>query len=997
VHRSASVIAFFVLLLMPVYASAQSSDRITLLDNFGEFDKGERIFIFGSIASISPDLFLILKIINPRGDLCQIQQLTPLSNGLFITESIPLSGRICGVAGDYEIKVYYGDYFSSAEFTVTSQQYLEKTDGEYLSDAQNLVSEKIQSVGEVTGVSTLIYTEQLDLINSNTPNIAKHEQLYVDLWNDFFIEDELFEIDTQFRPAINAALDATANLVESGKISFDVANEIDQEIFSAVFFTHIGDKRNAVAKLNDVFVLIKNSDPIKVVEKQSLSFRELEDALLNLMTKTHSVLSGEIKEEIAFIFSRGIGPLYAEDLDNMLDLLTKTRFLDVILRNSDPLYRLVQNQWESTKSSLTEKSTMQELLESKEKVDKLHHAALLLRELDDVDRFISSDKEENSELANLILPEWTSLQSDLELATSVDDIINSENDILNMKNAIDASSRISKAVEISQISNVNSEITEGWEDLLAQVENAQTIEEILKIVSDFDISINELREKRNPLSLLKFKYDAMKVKAELQADYKNLFIINNALRIIDTAQQMASGNPSVSKIDRIEVLLTWASTKAPEIQSELNSYSKDAYKVRASDILQRAKSIENLVDLSLRSKKFLPGYTDFTDSMIERVDLARELVIKNDLDAADNMVRDLFDEWQQVSNAYSDDPFGSEVGYSVDELKRIEYRKQLDALSNAVSNFYNADFEPYSDDYVKLTNEVSDSIDYGNFIDVEKKMKEMNEYLSEYLVLNNERIIYDISFDQEKDIWIMKGSVNNREPMMMDDRRENLYLTVYDMDANIHSTLKFKDTRDGDFYTQWHAPTEPGLYVVMLQYQNEKASQIVNVQDKSEYSYTSGELSDAELARDFEELKSFISSFGGNNLEKNQERFDSVMDFIKSGLADRDSEIVNEKLDELKRLIERYLPTRSRSAVIEANMQDDKLQISGAIQKTISFREDLFVDIYDQRGEHVKEIALKDNTSGHFSETISIPLGPGVYVAKLQYHDSIVSDYFNVG
>jgi hypothetical protein len=261
------------------------------------------------------------------------------------------------------------------------------------------------------------------------------------------------------------------------------------------------------------------------------------------------------------------------------------------------------------------------------------------------------------------------------------------------------------------------------------------MDEILNIVSDFDKSINELREKRNPLSLLKFKYDAMKVKAELQADYKNLFMIDNALRFIDTAQEMAKGNPSVSKIDRIEVLLTWASTKAPEIQSELNSYSKDAYKdaykVRASDILQRAKSIENLVDLSLRSKKFLPGYTDFTVSMIERVDLARELVIKNDLDAADNMVRDLFDEWQQVSNAYSEDPFGSEVGYSVDELKRIEYRKQLDALSNAVSNFYNADFESYSEDYVKLSDEAYNMIDYGNFIDAEKKIQKMHEYLSE--------------------------------------------------------------------------------------------------------------------------------------------------------------------------------------------------------------------------------------------------------------------------
>jgi len=997
VHRSASVIAFFVLLLMPVYASAQSPDRITLLDNFGEFYKGERIFIFGNIATVSSDLFLIIKIVNPRGDLCQIQQLTPLSNGLFLTESIPLSGRICGIAGDYEIKVYYGDYSSTAKFTVTSDQYSEKTKGEYLSAAQNLVSEKIQSVGEVTGVSTLIYTEKFDLVNSNTPNISQFEKLYVDMWNDFFIEDELFEIDEQFRPAINAALDATANLVESGEIPFDVASEIDRDTFSAIFYSHIGDKRNAVAKLNEVFVLIKNSDPIKVVEKQSLSYRELEDTLLNLMTKTHTVLSSEVKEEIAFIFSRGIGPLYAEDLDNMLDLLTKTRFLDVILRNSDPLYRLVQTGWESTKSSLIEKSTMGELLESKEKVDELHKAALLLRELDDVDRFISSDKEENSELANLILPEWKSLQSELELATSMDDIINSENEILNMKKVLDASSRISKAVEISQASNVKSEITEGWEDLLFQVENAQSMDEILNIVSDFDKSINELREKRNPLSLLKFKYDAMKVRAELQADYKNLFMIDNALRFIDTAQEMAKGNPSVSKIDRIEVLLTWASTKAPEIQSDLNSYSKDAYKVRASDILQRAKSIENLVDLSLRSKKFLPGYTDFTSSMIERVDLARDLVIKNDLDAADNMVRGLFDEWQQVSNAYSEDPFGSEVGYSVDELKRIEYRKQMDALSNAVSNFYNADFEPYSEDYVKLTNEVSEMIDYGNFIDAEKKIKEMNEYLSEYLSLNNDRIIYDISFDPEKDIWIMKGSVNNREPMMMDDRRENLYLTVYDMEANVHSTLKFKDTRDGDFYTQWHAPTESGLYVVMLQYQNDKASQIVNVQDKTEYSYSSGELSDSELAREFEELRSFINSFGGKNLKENNVRFESVMDSIKTGLADRDSETVNEKLDELKRMIERYLPTRSRSAVIEANMEGDTLHISGAVQKTLSFREDLYVDLYDQRGEHVKEIALKDNNSGHFKETISIPLEPGVYVAKLQYHDRIVSDYFNVG
>jgi hypothetical protein len=258
-----------------------------------------------------------------------------------------------------------------------------------------------------------------------------------------------------------------------------------------------------------------------------------------------------------------------------------------------------------------------------------------------------------------------------------------------MKRVIDSSSRISKAVEISKSINIDSELVDGWETLLLQVEGASSIEEILEIVSEFDSSMNELREKRSPISILKFEYETMKNKAEIQADHKNLFTINNALKILNTAEQMAAGNPSVSRIDRIEVLLTWTSEIAPKIQDELNSYSKDAYKVRASDILQRAKSIENLIELGLVNNRFLPGYEDFTGDMLDRVNEARDLVVKNDLDAADVMVRDLFSEWRQVSSAYSDDPLGSDVGYSADELKRIEYRKQLDYLTATVSNFYN--------------------------------------------------------------------------------------------------------------------------------------------------------------------------------------------------------------------------------------------------------------------------------------------------------------------
>ena len=319
--------------------------------------------------------------------------------------------------------------------------------------------------------------------------------------------------------------------------------------------------------------------------------------------------------------------------------------------------------------------------------------------------------------------------------------------------------------------------------------------------------MTELREKRNPLVVLEFQYKTMKEKAELQADYENLFLIDNALRILDTAKQMESGNPSITRIDRIEVLLTWVSDISPKIKSDLDSYNKDAYKIRASDILQRAKSLENLVELSITKNRFLPNYIEFTETFNEKIDTVRDLVIKNDLDQADELVRDLFDEWTVVSQAYTDDPYGSNVGYTKDEIKRIDFRKKLDVLSNMVSTFYNVGFLDYVDEYHEKMADADELIQRANFVDAESKIFEIGNYLSEYLVLHDENIIYDISFDMEKDMWIINGATEKS----VFDRRENLYVTVYNMDGSKHSSLEFTDTKQGNFFTQWIAPTDPGL------------------------------------------------------------------------------------------------------------------------------------------------------------------------------------------
>jgi hypothetical protein len=308
-----------------------------------------------------------------------------------------------------------------------------------------------------------------------------------------------------------------------------------------------------------------------------------------------------------------------------------------------------------------------------------------------------------------------------------------------------------------------------------------------------------------------------------------------------------------------------------------------------------------------------------------------------------------------------------------------------------VSTFYNAGFSEYVDEYNKKMNTANELIDIANFVDTESKIIEIGNYLSDHLILKNDSIIYDISFNPEKDRWVIQGATEKS----VFDRRENLYVTIFNMDGSTHSSLEFTDTKQGNFYTQWIAPTDPGLYIVQLQYQASKATQIVHVEDKFENAYPESNLDMVDLAREFEELQSFAKEFGGANFDSNP-RFASVINEIKSGFTDADPKRVDNDLDELKLIIERYLPIRNPTAPIEATFDGDKLVVSGRVLKLVEFSEDLFIDVYDQRGTLVKEIILKDDPTGLFSEVISQPFEPGVYVVQLQYHNLIVTDFFNV-
>ncbi len=991
-HLTVAVLA--AALLVPAGAMGQTPDRITILDNLGTYKRGDGLFVFGVVANPDPNAFLIMQITNPVGNLCQIQQLTPLSNGAFMTEPIPLSGGVCGIEGTYDIALFYGENERSSSFVVAG--VASGSDAAQMTAAARLlVDTRIKSIGDGAGLDQ--YKTRL----GSASTLDDLESIYVDLWDRYRTDSgAMDEIAPAFRPAVRSALDSNANLLESGKISAEISRQIDHTIHSAIFHHGVGNTNRAVLLINDAFIQVKNADPIKAQPRQ-LSFSDLEDTLLKLMQKTDTVLSSKVREEVAFILARGTAPLFAEDITALVDMLTKSRYLDVISRKDTSLYRLVNSQWDTLRGSMSGADSIEDLLSSRSHVDDLHAAALLLRQLDRVDRFIRADEDEveNSDLALIIRPEWNLLESRLSLASSPQDIIDAGDDIRKMRDIIEISSRLVKLVDIARQNDINARYVDQWESLLADVRSASSPDEILRAVSAFDASITELREKRSPLSSLKFEFEQLRQKAELQADYENLHTIRQALLTIKSVEQLQQRAGSqqqqqqqvASKLDRAEVLLTWASQIAPSIRADLESSEAKFEKTKASEILQRAKSIENLAQLSLTKSRFLPGFTDFVESIDARVDKVRALVIAKDLAAADTMVRDLFAEWRTVTAAYENDPKGSPVGYSLDELQRIEYRERLDDYSSVVGAFSHSGFTPHASGYNNLVTEANDLMEYGNFIDSETRIDEIGRYLEEHLVLSHPSIVYDISYDHEKDIWVISGAVQKS----VTDRRENLYLTVYDTLGHMHSSLEFTDGRQGEFFTLWNAPTEPGLYVVMLQFQNIRASQLVNIEDKTERIPRPGEVGTVDLSREFEEIKSFLNRFGGPD-RVSDPIFASLISSIKSALEDRNPDLANSRIDSLERLIERHLPVRDRTAVIETQYNGKVLVISGAVKKSLAFSEDLYIDIFDRRGDLVRSISLKDNTAGLFSESMSLQFEPGIYVAQLQYHELTVTDFFTV-
>ena len=984
-----ALVVFAFLLLAPTYASAQSPDRIIITPIEDEKMHGEYVWIHGKILSITPGAFVIIQITNPRGELCNIQQIVPIEHGSFVTKAISLQGNLCGLQGDYTVNVHYNTLVSNMVFTLGHDIVLIANELDAFTDAKLVLDRRI---AQTRSIDTSLYKDRADSITFPFGTIVNASRVYSDLVVESFTASLLDGLDVTLRRSVSSALDAISMLETDAVLDATTASSIRHTVYSAIYYYEIGDAKLSSVRLNAAYDAIREYNTQSSEYTPPATFDNLKATLVGLIQRNANLLGPEIRDELAFILARGTAPIFATELETMLDILTQARYLEITSQKDDSLYSFVSSEWLAISGPMSQARSIESFTSYAERVNAIYDAAFLLRDLDKVERFLDSDS--NVGLGEIIEPSWQSLRTTLRSASNVDDILEQSSTISSIKAISEISSRLERAITITRANNIDNELTQQWPDLLRRVSEASSLNEMLDIVDEFNNTMLELRNARNPISELRLEYRELLVKAEQQFDRTAIANIENAQSILELAAKIQSANPTAIKLDRVEVLLVWVVQQADILERQLATTSPEDTKARTSGILQRAQSLENLTEIGLRTKRFVSGYTDYIDEIRQIIAKTRSLVIDGQLNSADSLIRGATEDWLQVDNAYRIEPPTSS-DYGKVDIQRREYSIHAADLQSITSKFLVAGTTE-SREFSLMLDRVDDFIMHGNFVDAKEWITRAYLYAQEHLNSEHNSIIFDIGLDEQTNSWLIEGFVEKQSF----DRREDISVSIQTAEGKTYEQLDFIDTKHGKFHVQFGVPLDPGIYIAELVWRDTSSSNILYIpyddspEQIKDRQTTSGGSELVKISRDLYDLQEFMRGFGAQQYQAHVGKISPVLEDAKLAITDRDESKARQKVAEIRALVERYLPMRSPEAVISVTHSSGNLNVAGTLYKLVEFPEDIYVDVFDQTGLLVVTISISDQENGKFSHDLLYNFEPGTYAAMLSYHDIRVSDFF---
>ncbi len=352
-----------------VFPSSYGQSEIALSLDKRVYFVEESVVIQG-LVKVHNNIPAIVQVWNPNNEACSFQQVSVNDNGSFTAGPVLLSGRVCGVAGAYTVKVFYGEFEGSTTFEVQMPATGAKNANgrlqilvDILNKAKQNVDDKIAdiknkgieipddiSVIYEDGVSELELTEEsakaddAESTNEHARNAMKaFREVFAELIvleqlkTETAVADQPVQEDLEKAEAISRLQHAIARAVEfKNKLMGIAANsdssnlgtastDFDKAIAEATEFTESGDVDTAANSLAKATQILDDIRRLLTENAQKQRF----DKAKEFVTRTVERLDRMIAEAEAMNLPQGVIAALEEAKQKMLNAKTVEEILDI--------------------------------------------------------------------------------------------------------------------------------------------------------------------------------------------------------------------------------------------------------------------------------------------------------------------------------------------------------------------------------------------------------------------------------------------------------------------------------------------------------------------------------------------------------------------------------------------------------------------------------------------------------------------------------------------
>ena len=585
---------------------------------------------------------------------------------------------------------------------------------------------------------------------------------------------------------------------------------------------------------------------------------------------------------------------------------------------------------------------------------------------------------------------WHSLEAKAKTTTLITEVPKIIAELKEMNAALKTAKLIEEKYKEKLSGVINPLLLKQRADFDGEMRNANSFAQVSKILVPYGEKLGVLAgvDVSETLDSYTKQYRNLERQAVDNYDTGGLEEIRKILAEIKRFSGKDTRNLSPDDTIRLNELLYRIESSIPEERLKQRIYSAVDHPFKIKQLLQKARAIENLVSVGDGRHRFAAGYEEFAASIKARVELARDsLLVQKDPELADRMLEEALEEWQKVNEEYVEGTHDRFV-YDIAEIRKIRYN---DLLENMHDLFPTPSQNPMYAEFVELKNKMQETINYGSLGSFEDDLKKLIALLEGEKMRGD--IFFDVSYNGTEKLWSIKGAIN--EPK---NKRDSVVFSVHDLQDgnNNHGVFTPVNTRDGNFNTLWEAP-KSGTFAIKLDHGNSSAVKIISVSPDLFFEQNKRQAEHADVVELFQNFKNIIANFGGDNYEKNAHKFETITGIVDRSLSKSDTAKAQKYTSVLEKLVERYVPERSKRTIIDSEFSGDQIIVSGAFKKSTLFGapELVTVSLLDTDGRTIDTRDIQDDGSGYYGVAIQAQK-PGFYVLKMVHDGGMVTDVIKI-